>query len=405
MCAMKLRSRKLKGPLSSTLVIAVVLLFQVVLPKAYGLEGTLHGSFKTFFLGTDEYGLSDNTLRLQARLYPSDKTVVETHYSLSPQVMPPEMHLNNGADSFLSTGDGNVGYRAYDFDEKLYPEQSSADQNLAVYHNLDRMYGSVSFPFGDLYLGRQAISWGSAHVINPTDIIAPYSFSNLNTEEKRGVDAVRLRMPVGSMSEIDLGYVAGDEFSYAQSALFGRTRLYAAGADISLLVMDFKENLLIGGDIARSIGGAGSWIEAAYVLPDALGSDGADAEQQYTTVSAGMDYNFGPKFYGYAEYHFNSPGKDSADKYTAYTDGAIYLLGRHYAAIGGTYQLTPLIPVSGMLLMNITDISANFSLNIDYNFTRDVYVSAGCYLGAGESQSTEFAAYPDLYYVSVKLYF
>ncbi|MDZ7794338.1 MAG: hypothetical protein U5P10_11805 [Spirochaetia bacterium] len=404
MCAMKLRSKNLKKPLSLALIFAVVLLGQAGIPNAYGLEGNLHGSFKTFFLGTDEYGLSDNTLRLQARLYPTDKIIVETAYSLSPQVLAQEMNTANGADSFLSVG-GETGYRAYDFDEKLYPEQSSADQNLAVYHNLDRMYGSVYLPFGDLYLGRQAISWGSAHVINPTDIIAPYSFSKLNTEEKGGVDAVRLRIPVGGMSEIDLGYVAGDEFSYAESALFARTRLYAAGADMSLLVMDFQENLLIGGDVTRSIGGAGSWIEAAYVLPEALGSDGADAEQQYTTVSAGIDYNFGPKLYGYAEYHFNSPGKNDPSNYTAYTEGSIYLQGRHYAAIGGTYQLTPLIPVSGMVLMNITDISANFSLNIDYNFTKDVYISGGCYLGAGESQSTEFAAYPDLYYVSVKLYF
>ena len=405
MCEMKLRSKNKKRPLSAALVIAVVLLGQAGIPNAYGLEGNLHGSFKTFFLGTDDYGLSDNTLRLQARLYPNDKITVESAYTLSPQVMPPLMHLSNGADSFLSAGGGNIGYRAYDFDEKLYPEQSSTDQNLAVYHNLDRMYGSVYLPFGDLYLGRQAISWGSAHVINPTDIIAPYSFSNLNTEEKGGVDALRLRMPVGAMSEIDIGYVAGDEFSYAESALFARARLYAAGADMSLLLMDFKENLLIGGDITRSIGGAGSWIEAAYVLPDALGSDGSDADQQYTTVSTGMDYNFGPKFYGYAEYHFNSPGKNDPAEYTAYTEGTIYLLGRHYAAIGGTYQLTPLIPVSGMVLMNITDISANFSLNIDYNFTKDVYISGGCYLGAGESQSTEFASYPDLYYISVKLYF
>lgn len=405
MYAMKLRSKNQKRHLSLVLFFVIVLIVPFGVPQAYGLEGNLHGSFKTFFLGTDEYGLSDNTLRLQARLYPSEKITVETAYSLSPQIMPPEMYVGNGVDSFLSAGGGNLGYRAYDFAKKLYPEQSSVNQNLAVYHNLDRLYGLVSFPFGDLYLGRQAISWGSAHVINPTDIIAPYSFSNLNTEEKRGVDAARLRMPVGAMSEIDLGYVAGDEFSYAQSALFVRTRLYAAGTDMSLLVMGFKENLLIGGDVTRSIGGAGSWIEAAYVLPDALGSDSADAEQQYATVSTGMDYNFGPKFYGYAEYHFNSPGKDSADTHPAYTEGATYLLGRHYAVIGGTYQLTPLIPVSGLILMNLTDLSANFSVNIDYNFTKDVYLSGGCYLGAGESQSAEFANYPDLYYVSVQLYF
>src|SRR6056297_4219393 len=117
MCEMKLRNKNKKRPLSAALVIAVVLLFQVVIPNAYGLEGNLHGSFKTFFLGTDEYGLSDNTLRLQARLYPTDKITLESAYSLSPQVMPPEMHMDNGVDSLLSAGGGNVGYRAFDFDE------------------------------------------------------------------------------------------------------------------------------------------------------------------------------------------------------------------------------------------------------------------------------------------------
>lgn len=405
MCVMKLRGNNLKLPLSAAFIFLLIFVVQVLPPNAYGLEGNLHGSFKTFLLGTEEYGLSDNTLRLQARVYPTDKVIIETAYSLSPQVVAEEVNADTRADSFLSAGGGEIGYRAFDLDEQLYPLQSSAEQNLAVYHNIDRMYSSVYLPFGDLYVGRQAISWGSAHVINPTDIIAPYSFSSLNTEEKRGVDAVRLRMPIGAMSEIDVGYVAGEEFSYAESALFARTRLYAAGADMSLLVMGFQENLLIGGDLTRSIGGAGSWIEAAYVLPDALSGEGADAEQQYTTVSSGMDYNFGPKLYGYAEYHFNSAGKDSSNRHTAYTEGAIYLLGCHYAAVGGTYQLTPLMPVSGMVLMNITDFSANLSLNVDYNFTKDVYISGGCYVGTGESRSTEFAAYPDLYYISVKLYF
>ena len=389
---------------------------------AAALDGSLHGSMKTFFLGMydsfqqeDLYGLSDNTLRLQGRLYPTDRLLIETAYSLSPQVFSPTLQSSGLAQGFLSAGDGSDVYRAYDFDERLVPLEAADVQNLAVYHNLDRMYASMYLPFGDVYVGRQAISWGSAHVINPTDIIAPYSFSNLNTEEKRGVDALRLRMPVGAMSEIDIGYVAGNEFAPDVSAAFARMRFYVAQTDISFLGMDFKENLMVGIDATRSIGGAGSWIEVAYGLPDAFSGDGPATEQQYVSLSAGMDYNFGPKFYGYGEYHYNSAGKADTDEYAeielqpgdhiAYSEGSVYLRGQHYAAVGGTYQLTPLIPVSGMLLFNINDLSANLSLNFDYNFTENVYISGGSYLGLGKTPESEFGASPDLYYMSVKLYF
>ncbi len=386
------------------------------------IDGSLHGSMKTFMMGVhdplqqgDLYGLSDTTLRLQARVYPTDILLIESAYSLSPQVLSPTLLSSGMSETFLSAGGGSDTYRAYDFDERLYPGTAAEVNNLAVYHNLDRLYASMYLPFGDAYLGRQVISWGSAHVINPTDIIAPYSFSSLNTEEKRGVDAVRLRMPLGAMSEVDIGYVAGREFSVDESAAFARMRFYLAETDISVLSMDFKENLMIGFDATRSIGGAGSWIETAYVLPDAFSGTDPAAEQHYVNVSAGMDYNFGPKFYGYAEYHYNSAGKSDTGEYAdielqpeehlAYTEGSVYLRGRHYGAVGGTYQLTPLIPVSGMLLLNVNDYSANLSLDFDYNFTENVYISGGCYVGLGESSDTEFGVYPDLYFLSVKLYF
>lgn len=416
MYTMKSKSRMLKC------LIGIVCLTLLPAMGASALEGSLHGSMKSFMMGVrdplqpgDLYGLSDTTVRMQARVYPTDTLLIETAYSLSPQVLSPTLLSGGMAETFLSAGGGSDTYRAYDFDERLYPVKAAEINNLAVYHNFDRLYASVYLPFGDAYFGRQAISWGSAHVINPTDIIAPYGFSSLNTEEKRGVDALRLRLPIGAMSEVDIGYVAGPEFSIYESAAFARMRFYLTETDISVLSMDFKENLMIGFDASRSIGGAGSWIETAYVLPDAFSGTDPAVDQHYVNVSAGMDYNFGPKFYGYAEYHYNSAGKSNSDEYAdielhpedhlAYTEGSVYLRGRHYGAIGGTYQLTPLIPVSGMLLMNVNDYSTNLSLDFDYNFTENVYISGGCYVGLGEASDTEFGAYPDLYYLSVKLYF
>lgn len=427
MLVMKSRNRMLKC-LAAALCLALV-----TVAGALALDGSIHGSLKTFFMGvhdpffqSDLYGLSDTTLRLQARVYPTDTLLIETDYSISPQVFSGKLQSAGISESFLSTGGGSGGYRAFDFDEMLFPLKSAEAENLAVYHNLDRAFVSIYLPFGDVYAGRQAISWGSAHVINPTDIIAPYSVSNLNTKEKRGVDALRLRMPVGAMGEIDIGYVAGDEFKLNESAVFARTRFYAAGTDIALLAMDFQENLLIGGDATRSIGGAGSWIEAAYVVPDAFSGNDPAAEQQYVKVSAGMDYNFGPKFYGYAEYHYNSAGKSDTAKYAdielrpeehlAYTEGSVYLRGQHYGALGGTYQLSPLLPVNGIVLLNLNDFSAHVSLDFDYNFTENVYISGGGIFGLGASPEldeggspvsykSEFGAAPHLYYVAVKLYF
>lgn len=416
MYTMKSKSRMLKY------LIGILCLTLLPLAGASALDGSLNGSMKTFMMGVrvplqqgDLYGLSDNSLRLQARVYPTDTLLIESAYSLSPQVLAPTLLSGEMSETLPSAGGGSDTYRAYDFDARLYPVKAVEVHNLAVYHNLDRLYVSMYLPFGDAYLGRQAISWGSAHVINPTDIIAPYSFSSLNTEEKRGVDALRLRLPIGAMSEVDLGYVAGRGFSIDESAAFARMRFYLSETDISVLSMAFKENLMLGFDASRSIGGAGSWIEAAYVLPDAFSENEPAGDQQYVNVSAGMDYNFGPKFYGYAEYHYNSAGKSNSDEYAnielrpeahpAYTEGSVYLRGRHYGAIGGTYQLTPLIPVSGMLLMNVNDYSTNLSLDFEYNFTENVYISGGCYVGLGEASETEFGAYPDLYYLSIKLYF
>src|SRR6056297_728741 len=387
----------------------------------YAVDGGVHGSFKTFFLGLHNplyqeelYGLAENTLRLDARIYPSDLLVFEGAYEITPEVHSAALAENGAADTFLSKSGGSPEYRVIDFNDRFYPVRTRDLKNLSVYHNLDRMYGSVYMPFGDLYLGRQAISWGSGHVMNPTDVIAPYSFTGLNTEEKRGVDALRLRMPVGAMSELDVGYAAGENFQYSKSALFARARGYLAETDVSVVVMDFFENLLLGVDASRAIGGAGSWVEAAYVLPR------GDTDDQYAAASIGMDYNFGPKLYGYVEYHFNSAGKSDPEEYLedhiAYTEGAVYLRGRHYAGLGGTYQLIPLIPVSGLVLVNFSDVSAYLSISAEYNFAENVYITGGAFIGIGEAPDTggagafasynsEFSAYPDLYYIAVKLYF
>ena len=273
--------------------------------------------------------------------------------------------------------------------------------------------------FGDITIGRQAIAWGSARVVNPTDVIAPYAYDQLDTEDRIGVDAIRVQIPIGILGEFDTGYVFGENFAFEKSAFFLRSQLNALETDFSVSLLGFREHLMTGFDIARGIGGAGFWLEGAYVYANAFDAENEEAEN-YLRASIGLDYSFGGRAYGFIEYHFSNAGAREPEDYLAnlaqpaYTDAAVYLLGRHYLAPGLTFQITPLISLGGVVLSNISDPSLFPSLQIEYNFAQDIYLSAGGFIGIGKRPETEdeelqfrseFGGYPTLFFLSFRIYF
>ena len=174
------------------------------------------------------------------------------------------------SQSPFAVGVASSRYRVVDFDALIYPSADESIGSVGIYHNLDRAAVQFSTDFADFSIGRDAIAWGSARIINPTDVIAPYTYDQLDTEDRVGVDAVRVRIPVGVMGEVDTGYIFGNNFDFDKSAIFLRTQLNAAETDFSILLLEFQRDLLIGLDVARGIGGAGFWLETAYVLVEPL---------------------------------------------------------------------------------------------------------------------------------------
>lgn len=413
-------------------MVAVLLL--CVSSPAFSADASLYGALKTFTMGVydstyqeDLYGFNTTLLRLNGSFYPASWLGLTAAYQLYSQIQPVALPRDALAHTTHSTE-----YRIGEIPERIYPREKKNVRNRGLYNDLDRAFITLSLPFADLYVGRQAVSWGSAHVFNPTDLFAPYAFNELNSEEKKGVDAARLRIPIGAMNEIDLGYVAGEDFTFTKSAVYARSRFYVLQTDISLMVIDFRENLLAGVDITRSIGNAGSWLESAYVIPDTFDPDEyPDTSTDYFMLSTGLDYSFSEKLYGYAEYHFNSAGQKKAENYLdvaedpadhpAYNEGNAYLFGRHYLMLGATLTVTPLFPVSVLTMLNMNDWSVALSVSGEYNIAENVYITGGCYIGAGENPktaaapgsplpviteyNTEFGTYPNLFYLAFKAYF
>ncbi len=359
-------------------------------------------------------GVVVNRLRLNLSYAPTDSLSFAFAYDFTPRVQDPLLF----SQSLIAVSAASSRYRIADFDSPIYPSAEDPIGSVGIYHNLDRASLHFSTDFADFSAGRDAIAWGSARIVNPTDVVAPYTYDQLDTEDRVGVDAIRVRIPVGAMGEVDAGYIAGADFDFDKSAAFLRTQLNAAETDFSISLLEFQRDLLIGLDIARGIRGAGFWLETAYVLTAPF-DDEPDASENYLRTSIGLDYSFGGETYAFIEYHFNGAGARKPENYLtnlerpAYTRGSVYLLGTHYLAPGVTHQVTPLISVSGQILLNLSDPSTWVAPQVAYNIAEDIHLSIGGFVSIGKrpknSESpelqSEFGSYPNLFFSSFRVYF
>lgn len=348
----------------------------------------------------------NNDIRLKFFWKPDEILSSDIAYEVSPNFIK-----YNNSSAF--------NYRLVDFNRELYPSQVDKNGYFSLMHNLDRTSVNLTTETVDFIIGRQPIAFGSARVINPTNVLSPFTYTTIDQEEITGVDAIRTRIPMGDLAETDTGFVFGKDSSLRTSAAFFKPTFNFLSTDISVLIMSFRELWMVGLDIQRSLGNAGFWLETAYTwgMPN------------YTRLSTGLDSQLSPDFYGFIEYHFNGAGIAQPDSVqygltefifagpassnsgvidtsflnsSAFTKGGVYLTGRHYITPGMSYDLTPLTKLTGALLTNVSDASLYFSTKIDYNFSTNTYFSTGMYL---RPRGSEFGHYPNIFFTSVRCYF
>lgn len=402
-------------------LVLIICLMPMPLVPITDAEFRVGGYYKNFstvfnspFPDASMTGIVVNRLRLNLSHAPADTLSFAFAYDFTPRVQD----LLLFSESPFAVGVASSRYRVVDFEALIYPSTDAAMGSVGIYHNLDRAAVQFSTDFADFSIGRDAIAWGSARIINPTDIIAPYTYDQLDTEDRVGVDAVRVRIPVGVMGEVDTGYIFGNNFDFDKSAVFLRSQMNAAETDFSILLLEFQRDLLIGLDVARGISGAGFWLETAYVLVEPF-DDEPDVSDNYLRTSVGLDYSFGGETYAFIEYHFNGAGATKPENYlanleqSAYTRGGVYLLGKHYLAPGFTHQLTPLISLSGQMLFNLSDPSTWVAPQVAYNVAEDIHLSVGGFVSIGKRPKngessefqSEFGSYPNLFFSSFRVYF
>ncbi len=384
------------------------LVFLAALDPANAFE--LRGSIKSYAihqeannLGSDIDSL-DGRLRLTAKVNPTAFSG-ELAYEIVPL-----LRKNIPPQPTVLLRPRPASYRCID----LNPEVFTDDDEFFLFHNLDRALVSLSPSFAEIHIGRQAVAFGVSRVIVPTDIITLYTFNSLDQEYRIGVDAVRALIPLGELTELEVGYIAGNDFLWQQSALYARGHRNLAGSDIELVLIQFRENTLLGASVESSISDAGVWLEAAYTWTRSF--EPLIMANDYFRLSTGADYKLTDDLYVFGEYHYSSAGTTRRGQVpqniqqVAYTQGAVYLLGEHYLTPGIAWDATPLTKLNVELLTNLVDISAYLSTKLEYSLKQNLILEGGLLLPMNTGMdnlgiSSEFGYYPTVVYLDLRHYF
>jgi hypothetical protein len=166
---------------------------------------------------------------------------------------------------------------------------------------LQRFYVDVYTPKVDIRVGRQALNWGSAMFLNPTDLFAQNLVAQ-PWQERQGVNAVRFSVPFGNHQLLAVAALE-DDLETGRFAL--KPTFNVLGTDVAAVASwrTTDELPVVGWDLRGTLG-AGFWVEGRTAL-----------DEPAAVVSAGLDYSFPvlDQLYVAAQYTFDATGVDPED--------------------------------------------------------------------------------------------
>jgi hypothetical protein len=401
----------------------------------FGLDGRLSTTnalvdnydFGPFFGDKNTDQFSQNLLRLIAGGRPTEQLSYEVHgiqsYTYSS--------AGDGTESpIFGTSGADRRYRALDATWDWH----EGDNSLASLW-LDRFNTKSALSWADITVGRQALTFGKAYFWNPLDIFLPFDPRQFDRDYKAGVDALRVDIPLGSFTGINLITVAGRELdssgkfiddgtlnaSWYGSALLGRVFTTLKGWDLALQGGKIYGGYQLGSGLVGEIGPIEARAEASYFwardsepLPAPL--EGDLVEDAFTAV-LGLGHRFDNTLTVEIEYFYNGAGEsnDLDESFVRFRSGSSLQMSRHLSGLLVSYEFLPIITGQLTALYSWEDPSGQIQPILTWSPSDNTEVLVGANINFGdrpEQSSTgqpqlqsEFGTFPDFYFMEFKLYF
>ncbi len=286
------------------------------------------------------------------------------------------------------------------------------DENLRWTHRFDRL--ALTASAGDVLdatLGRQTISWATTLLLTPGDPFVPFDPADPFREYRAGVDAGRVRLFPGPLSEAEI-VVRPAEFLFDETlSVLGRYKGVIATWELSGYVGVLHDRA------ALSLGGTGGVgmvaLRGEVQLRDEPGTFAVRG-------TAGLDTRFdalGRDLYVVFEYQHDDFGASGADELEAvvlsppFARGELQVLSADVTVWQGSWQLHPLLSTQLLVLWSLNDLSALFAPGATYSLSEDATAQGGLFVGVGDDDVTpgdllpsEFGVVPTTVYASISLF-
>lgn len=219
-----------------------------------------------------------------------------------------------------------------------------------------------------LRIGRQAISWGNGLIYNPMDIVNPFDPAAVDTEYKTGDDMLTGQWLMASGNDLQAVVVGRrdpvtGEISSDAATVALKYHAFAGSWEVDLMAARHWRDVTAGVGVVRSV--AGSVWRADLVAAD---TDDGTTLSGVTSLSSSWVWG-GRNWSGLAELHwsgFGQPGGEygpgdlaaNPELLERFVRGELFTLGRAYAGLSATVELTPLVRVTPNAFVNLADPSA-----------------------------------------------
>lgn len=390
-------------------------------------------------------------LRFLADLHRRVRFVV--HYEHRPRVTS-HGRLLSAASSSLQ-GDENVPLRITPLQWTIVRSNvdpspideyyGAADSTFGWDHEIDRLFFAFTLPKVDITVGRQAVGWGMSRLWSPLDVFAPLTATDIDREERRGIDALRLTFPFSATSLMEVVVAAGTRVddegdhvpSWDESAVAWMLRWNIWSIEWMLMAGKLGPDTVVGGAINGQIQGVAVRGEITATTVDRRRQYDGDRllgvtdEGDETNVRATVGVEFGTSFdlTGVVEYHYNGFGELRTGNYfTLVSDeqlagrmarGLVSGMAQHYLGAVLAWQPLPMLSVSLIYIQNLQDGSLILGPAVEYIVSDAVRLSLSGFIPIGrdpEWQSSdtdpiptirahsEFGLSPQLYVLQLRVY-
>ncbi|MCE5249809.1 hypothetical protein LLG96_06265 [bacterium] len=332
------------------------------------------------------FGISQSTLRVYEDA--NWRTI-----ALSTAVETRMNFFSSGSGMFGLTGGGGSIFGSGKPLERWDATFDHVEENTAsMQTRLERLDLSWSLGSYDFHAGRQPVSLGTSHFIGVLDVVAPFAPGDLDATYKPGVDALRIRRPVGMKGEAEVIAIGGRPWEYG--ALLGRFRSSVKGIDLELVGGRFRKRGFGGIGWEGGVGDYGIWGELALFerKKNEEAWRGGWSEAAFSGV-AGVDFNLPSKIKMGGALMFQDFGvRDPGDLAFVYQDapfreGWAFLASAGYGLVTLHRQLHPLVNADCAGLINLVDGSTLWQPMLTVSAGNNADISLYGWIGAGEKNT------------------